>query len=109
MRTTKLNRRTTGTKTSASLPKKVVTSPDEAYNLFVTFMRKSPAVTYVNNSRARHATIREIASWYQNQYNSTLDAGWFGRSLNAAIKGGRPVSSISTQIKGRSVKLYRRS
>lgn len=67
----------------------------------------SPYYT-VGKSKARWASVAQIVEWYRTSRGINLDAGWFGRSLNAAESDNMAVTSTSVRTAaGKNVNVYR--
>ncbi len=63
----------------------------------------------VGTSKARHASVAQMVSWFRQNRNIALDAGWFGRSLNAAQSAGLAVTvgTATDHTTGREILVYR--
>ena len=69
--------------------KVVVTTPAEARTILRSYLRSNdPNLTTVPGSRAKWASVAQVAEGYDKLHNQQLDRGWFGRSLNEGINNG---------------------
>lgn len=99
----------------AQVTKVVITSSTEAVRYLRDYMREANFSATgshytVGTSKARWTSVAQMVSWYRTNKNLAIDAGWMGRSLNAAITAGMAVSrSTAKAPTGKTVSIYRNS
>lgn len=87
----KNNTRSTGSKlarrsSTTTSTNYVVKNSKEALSIFRQFLKDSDYTVTFKPSRAKHASVGMVATWWNSNNSSTLDRGWFGRRLNESGK-----------------------
>lgn len=62
----------------------VTTSADDAKSILRSHLRSNGATTAVKGSRAKYASVSQVAEAYETRTKTPLNRGWFGRHLNSA-------------------------
>jgi hypothetical protein len=89
-----------------------VSSPTAAVKVLRDYMRSVDFTTQpyytVGTSKARWTSVAQIVSWFKANRNIEYNAGWLGRSLNAAQADGLSVTATVIKTSNqKSVTVYR--